>query len=93
MEHRLLNSVSLHGALNNLLSFFVVVAHLPHLLSPEVDHNSIFSTSSSSTICFSLVLNVMCFAQLSTSTAFRSSISGLNTKWLTSTLNAIIYYY
>jgi hypothetical protein len=34
----------------------------------------------------------LCFAQLSPSTAFRSSISGLSTKSDTSTLNDIIYY-
>jgi hypothetical protein len=35
----------------------------------------------------------LCLAQLPTSTAFRSSISGLATKRLTSTLNDIIYYF
>jgi hypothetical protein len=40
-------------------------------------------------ICFKMIL---VFAQLSTSTASRPSISGLSTKTLTSTLNAIIYY-
>jgi hypothetical protein len=34
----------------------------------------------------------LCFAQLSPSTAFPSSISGLSTKSDTSTLNDIIYY-
>jgi hypothetical protein len=36
---------------------------------------------------------VVCFAQLPTSTSSRSSISGLSTKRLTSTLHDIIYYF
>jgi hypothetical protein len=41
-------------------------------------------------VCFKVIL---VFAQLSTSTASRPSISGLSTKTLTSTLDAIIYYF